>query len=131
MLLKVKLPFEPSGVAAAAAVASLDDGEFLEKSLYNNAQGLKFLTDALKEMDLEIVPSVANFVMVVLESAGEAEQVFEQLLRHGIIVRSLKATGLAHCLRISVGTPEENGLCVETLKNARTQMEVNRYATTY
>lgn len=131
MLLKVKLPFEPSGVAAAAAVAGLDDGEFLEKSLYNNAQGLKFLTNALKEMDMEVVPSVANFVMVVLESAGEAEQVFEQLLRRGIIVRLLKATGLAHCLRISVGTPEENELCVEALKNARAQMEVNRYATTY
>ena len=131
MLLKVKLPFEPSGVAAAAAMGALDDGEFLEKSLYNNAQGLAFLIHALKAMDFEVVPSAANFAMVVFETAGEAQQMFEQLLRHGIIVRPLKATGLAHCLRISVGTPEENELCMEAMRNARPEMEVNRYATTY
>lgn len=130
VLLKVKLPFEPSGVAASAAMGALDDREFLEWSLRNNAQGLAFLTKSLREMDLEAVPSAANFVMAVLETEEQAQEIFEQLLRRGVIVRPLKATGLPNCLRISVGTPEDNEICVDALQRVRVQMEVNRYATT-
>jgi histidinol-phosphate aminotransferase len=129
MLLKVKLPFEPSGVASAAALGALEDREFLQHTLDNNVQGLRFLTKSLRAMDLEIVPSASNFVMVVFETDEEAQQVFEQLLQHGVIVRPLKATGLPRCLRISVGTREENEICVNALTRVRVQMEVNRYAT--
>ncbi len=131
VLLKVKLPFEPSGVAAAAAMGGLEDGEFLRRSLVNNVQGLAFVTQALREMDIEVVPSAVNFVMVVFPTAEDAEHVFEQLLRNGVIVRPLKATGLPCCLRISIGTPEENQICIDALKRVRAQLEVNRYATSY
>lgn len=131
MLLKVKLPFEPSGVAAAAAIGALDDNEFLRRTLDNNTQGLAFLTKSLREIGFEVVPSATNFVMVVFESEEEAHGVFESLLQQGVIVRPLKATGLPHCLRISVGTREENEICVDALKRARVEMEVNPYATSY
>jgi histidinol-phosphate aminotransferase len=131
MLLKIKLPFEPSGVSAAAAYGALDDYEFLQKTLENNARGLAFLNRHLRGMGIEVIPSAANFVTIVLESAEKAQQAFDKLLRRGVIVRPMKATGLAECLRISVGTPEENEMCVEAIEQVHAELEADRYATTH
>lgn len=128
MLLKVKLPFEPSGISAAAALGALDDDEFVQKTIENNARGLAFLQRELRKLGFEAFPSAANFVTIVLESPGQAEQMFERLLRQGVIIRPLKATGLPNCIRISVGTREENDMCVEALKGVRTELEMDRYA---
>ncbi len=117
-LLKVKLPFEPSTPAQAAGIASLDDREFLERSLELNARGLKFLTGRLKALGLRVVDSAANFVLVVFQNVDEAERLSGALLRRGVIVRPLGAFGLPHCLRISTGTDEENRLAVEEIAQA-------------
>ena len=128
MLLKVKLPFEPSGVSAAAAVGALDDHAFVQRTLANNSRGLAFLTRELRESGCHVVPSAANFVMVVMESDRRAQEIFEGLLRRGVIVRPLKATGLPACLRVSVGTREENEMCVEAMKNVFAELEAPDYA---
>jgi histidinol-phosphate aminotransferase len=115
-LLKVKLPFEPSTLAQAAAIGALRDEDFLRRSLDVNSRGLQFLTKALKDLGMDVVPSEANFVMVVLLSEEDVNLLYQRLLQHGIIVRPLKSFGLPRCLRISVGTDEENQLLVEALK---------------
>jgi histidinol-phosphate aminotransferase len=115
-LLKVKLPFEPSTLAQAAGVAALADKEFLHKSLEINARGLKFLTDGLREIGLTVVPSEANFVMVVLPDAAQAAQLTTDLLKQGIIIRPLAGWGLPNCIRISTGTDDDNQRCVETIQ---------------
>lgn len=130
MLLKIKLPFEPGGPASAAALGALEDYEFLQASLANNAAGLRFLVKSLRALEIEAVPSTANFLMLVFQTADEAEQVFQQLLRRGVIVRPLAATGLPHCLRVSVGTPDENEIFIETLQSVTSQLEIKDYATT-
>lgn len=118
-LLKVKLPFEPSTPAQAAGVAALADKEFLHRSLELNARGIRFLTGSLREAGFTVVPSEANFVMAVLPSEQQAMRIFEGLLAQGVIVRPLRAFGLPNCLRISTGTDEDNGMCLEALrKNA-------------
>src|SRR5579884_252442 len=117
-LLKVKLPFEPSTLAQAAGIGALADKEFLHRSLELNARGLKFLTSALEELGLAVVPSEANFVMTVLPGERDAQQVFEELLAQGVVVRPLKAFGLPNCLRISTGTDEDNQLCVAALRRS-------------
>jgi histidinol-phosphate aminotransferase len=117
-LLKVKLPFEPSTPAQAAGVAALEDKEFLHRSLERNARGLRYLTGSLEEMGLTVIPSDANFVMVVLPSEQAACRIFEELLSQGVIVRPLKAFGLPHCLRISTGADEDNQLCISALRRS-------------
>ena len=117
-LLKVKLPFEPSTPAQAAGIGALADKEFLHRSLELNARGLRYLTGALEELGLAVVPSQANFVMTVLPSEQDAQQVFEELLAQGVVVRPLKAFGLPNCLRISTGTDEDNRLCAEALRRS-------------
>jgi histidinol-phosphate aminotransferase len=115
-LLKVKLPFEPSTIAEAAGIAALADKEFLHRSLELNARGLRFLADSLRELGFTMVPSDANFVMVVLPSEADAVRLAEELLRQGVIVRSLQSFGLPHCLRISTGRDEDNQLCIGALQ---------------
>jgi len=117
-LLKVKLPFEPSTPAETAGIAALADKEFLHRSLEVNARGLRYLSAGLEELGLTVVPSEANFVMVVLPEAQDAEKVFEELLAQGVVVRPLKAFGLPNCLRISTGTDEDNQLCVQALRRS-------------
>jgi len=117
-LLKVKLPFEPSTPAQAAGIGALADKEFLHRSLEVNARGLRFLTAALEELGLTVVPSEANFIMVVLPDERDAGRVFEELLAQGVVVRPLKAFGLPNCLRISTGTDEDNQLCVDALRRS-------------
>ncbi|MBL8210013.1 MAG: histidinol-phosphate transaminase [Bryobacterales bacterium] len=114
-LLKVKLPFEPSTLGQAAGIAALQDGEFLTRSLAHNRAAVEFLTKALRGMGLAVVPSKANFVMVVLDSASQAAALNEGLLRKGMIVRHLTGFGLPQALRITAGTNEANALCVEAI----------------
>jgi histidinol-phosphate aminotransferase len=115
-LLKVKLPFEPSGPAQAAGVAALEDREFIHRSLELNVRGRKLFTNVLRQMGFDIVPSEANFVMVPLESAQVASWLTEELLRRGVIVRPLAAFGLPNCVRISTGTDEENQMLIGALE---------------
>jgi histidinol-phosphate aminotransferase len=107
-LLKVKLPFEPSGLAQIAGIAALDDKEFVHRSLELNARGLRLIGDSLREMGFLVIPSEANFVMVRLGSVEAARGLTEGLLKKGVIVRPLGAFGLPECVRISTGTDEDN-----------------------
>jgi histidinol-phosphate aminotransferase len=117
-LLKVKLPFEPSTPAEAAGIGALADKEFLHRSLELNARGLCTLTQGLQELGIEAVPSEANFVMAVLPNEAEAMRLFESLLAQGVVVRPLKAFGLANCLRISTGSDEDNQFCIECMRRS-------------
>jgi histidinol-phosphate aminotransferase len=121
VLLKVKLPFEPSGPAEAAALGALEDREFMLRTVANNSRGLVFLTRSLRNLGFQVVPSAANFIMLVFADPLQAKHVFEVLLSRGVIVRPLAPFGLPQCLRVSVGTPEENEIFIN-------EMEANLYA---
>jgi histidinol-phosphate aminotransferase len=107
-LLKVKLTFEPSSLAAVAGIAALDDHEFVHRSLEMNARGRRLITDGLRQIGFEVVPSEANFIMLPLEDAATASLITEELLHRGLIVRQLGAFGLPQCIRISTGAEEDN-----------------------
>ena len=118
-LLKVKLPFEPATAAQAAALAALDDPGFLQRTLEMNARGLARLAEALAGMGFTVVPSRANFVMIVLPDAATADGLTEDLLRAGVIVRPLASFGLPGCVRVSTGTDDEISLCLDAFQRYR------------
>jgi histidinol-phosphate aminotransferase len=124
-LLKVKLPFEPGTLAQAAGIGALADKEFLHRSLELNARGLKFLTTALGEMGLTVVPSEANFVMLVLPGAEHAARLTQELLQQGFIIRPLASFGLPNCVRISTGTAEDNQRCVAAIQKLEVSLSCN------
>ena len=114
-LLKVKLPFEPGTLAQAAGIGALADKEFAQRSIELNARGVRLLSAALQQLGLEIVPTDANFVMVVLPDETECDRIALALLKQGVITRPLRAFGLPQCLRISTGTDEDNERCIDAL----------------
>jgi histidinol-phosphate aminotransferase len=114
-LLKVKLPFEPGTLSQAAGIAALEDTEFVEKTLANNRDGRAYLARALSELGLKPAPSKANFLMFPLETESRVNDVCNGVLRRGVIVRPLRGFGLPCCVRITVGTPDENREAVSAL----------------
>jgi histidinol-phosphate aminotransferase len=116
-LLKVKLPFEPSTLAQAAGIAALGDTPFLQKTIETNAAGKKILEPAFRRLGLQVIPTDANFFLVPFDTETAALEMYEGLLRQGLIVRPLRPFGLPHCLRITIGTPEQNKFLLDCLQN--------------
>lgn len=113
LLNRVRMPFNVNTLAQAAATAALDDTGFLAKTLSVVHEGLDFLCAALTGRGLKVVPTQANFFIVDVDRP--ADDVFQALLRHGVIVRSMRAYGYPTCIRISVGLPEENRRLLDAL----------------
>jgi len=107
-LWKVKLPFEPSGPAQAAALAALSDVEYLVESLRVNQHGKDYLRRELRRLRIRSYESYTNFLMMQFESREQVEYLFLGLQRQGVITRPLVQAGLPNCLRVSIGLPEEN-----------------------
>jgi histidinol-phosphate aminotransferase len=116
---RIRQPFNVNSLAQAAAIAALNDKEFLKKGAENNAAGYQQMTAAFEELGLEYVPSFGNFVLVrVGDDDGAGARVNLALLKQGVIVRPVGAYGLPQWLRISIGLPQENATFIEALKKA-------------
>jgi histidinol-phosphate aminotransferase len=116
-LAKVRRPFDLTTPAQVAALASIDGEAELSRRRAVNTEGLARLESLLREHGLEPVPSVGNFLYV--DTGNDAGELFERLLREGIIVRPLAGFGSPTAIRISVGTPEELDVLAEVLGRVR------------
>jgi histidinol-phosphate aminotransferase len=114
-LLKVKLPFEPSTPAQAAGIGALRDEAFLSTTLQANAAGKAYLARELPRRGLHPIPTHANFFCVPLKDEQSVDHLYQALLRRGVIIRPLKAFGLPHAVRMTVGTQEQNEILLEAL----------------
>ncbi len=110
---KVRQPFNVTGIAQAAALASLADDEHRRETKRVTDEGRAYLQNEFTAMNLPFVPSVGNFVLL---KVGDGAKVFRALLERRIIVRALKGYKLAEWVRISVGTMEQNRQCIAALK---------------
>ncbi len=112
-LARVRAPFSVNRLAQAAALAALEDSEYIERSRRIVIEGRRYLRARLAELGLRVVPSQANFVLV---DVGDGSRVAQALLAEGVIVRAMGVYGLPSMIRITCGTPEENRRCVEVLE---------------
>jgi histidinol-phosphate aminotransferase len=115
LLNRVRQPFNVNSLAQAAALAALADTDYVAESAALNRAGLAALSAALDTMRVAYVPSHANFLLV---EVGDAAQVYERLLRQGVIVRPVGGYGLPRHLRVTVGLPSENERFVAALASA-------------
>lgn len=110
---RIRAPFNVNALALVGAEAALDDEAFLARSRAVNAEGKALLEPALRARGLGVTPSQTNFLLVDFHRG--AMDVFQELLREGVIVRPMAGYGLPTCQRISIGTPDENRRLLEAV----------------
>jgi histidinol-phosphate aminotransferase len=116
-LLKVKLPFEPAIPAQSAAIAALDDQQYLENTLTVNDKGMRQIIAKFDMFELRYIPSVTNFVTLVFKDGIQAKEFTQKMLENGVILRHLIGFGLPECVRVTIGTVDENNFFIEKLNN--------------
>ncbi len=110
---RVRQPFNVNSLALAAAEAALGDRAHIERSRRLNRDGLRQLEKSCRALGLTFIPSVANFLCIELPRTGA--EVYEALLRLGVITRPVGGYGLPNHLRVTVGTEAENARFAEAL----------------
>lgn len=103
---RVRESFNVNTLGLAAAQAALADAEHLAMACAGNAEQRQSLVDALHAWGLAVSPSQTNFLLV--EFGADTARIEAALLAHGVILRPMGGYGLPDCLRITVGTPEQN-----------------------
>lgn len=110
---RIRPAFNVSNVAQAGAIAALSDMAYVEQVARRTIAERERMQAALSAAGVRFAPSATNFLLV--EIGARAAQVYEQLLRGGIIVRPMAGYGLGHHLRVSIGLPEQNDRLIALL----------------
>jgi len=113
LLNRVRQPFNVNSLAQAAAIAALKDEGFLKETVRLVADELEFIGAALKDLGIEYYNSHANFLLIRVGKS--ADDVFADLLKLGVIVRSMTSYGYPDSIRVNVGLHEENVRLLEAL----------------
>jgi histidinol-phosphate aminotransferase len=113
MLNRVRAPFNVTTLGLVAAVAALGDNAYLVRSRQLNSEGMRQLEAACEQLGLPYIPSVGNFITI--EVGDNALELYQQLLREGVIVRPLAPYKMPRHLRVSIGLPEENEFFIKAL----------------
>jgi histidinol-phosphate aminotransferase len=117
----VRAPFNVTIPALAAAQAALTDTEQAPRAVAMVEAGLAQLQAALPQLGVRLFPSAGNFVLADVAVDGRTgQQVYEALLRHGVIVRPVGGYGLPRCVRITIGTIEQNQRVIAALQHCLT-----------
>ena len=106
ILNRIRPPFNASSLAQAGAMAALRDQTFFRETVSLIHNGLDFMYDTLSRMGIRYFTTQANFFLI--DVGKKADDVFEDLLSKGIIVRSMTSYGYPEYIRVTVGLPEEN-----------------------
>jgi histidinol-phosphate aminotransferase len=111
---RVRNPFNVNELAQVAAVAAIDDYEFIQKSVRLAHQGLDYFYAELKKMALPFIESQGNFLM--FDTLKDVKKVNESLLKRGVILRPISNYGFMTQFRMSTGLQSENERAIAALK---------------
>ena len=114
---KVKPPYNMNEASQQLALKALDNVSLINVWIKETLAQRDRLVLALKDFDfvVDIYPSDANFILV---KTTDANGIYNFLVQKGIIVRNRSKVELCEgCLRITVGTPDENEILLQTLQN--------------
>lgn len=115
-LRRVQEGFPVSHVAQAAALASLERGDLVAERARLNAEGLAYFAAEFDKLGLSYAKPFANFAFVDVRQ--DAREMFQKLMRQGVLVRPGATYDSPTYERVTVGTPEENEIFTGALKKA-------------
>ncbi len=119
VLNRVRPPFNVTLPTQEAGIAALTEPGWVETGFAHNRTQRARLTAALTGYGIRVWPSECNFVLADFGTPEAANAADAALRRRGIIVRAMASYALPHCLRITVGTTEENGMVIDALADWR------------
>jgi len=105
-LMTCRTAFNTSLIAQEAAMAAIDDPEFVEKSREFNRVELEFLRKGLESLPVTIPPSQTNFLLI--DTQKDAGWLFLELQKKGVIVRPMAGYAMPKAIRVSPGLREDN-----------------------
>jgi histidinol-phosphate aminotransferase len=111
---RIRQPFNVNSLAQVAALAALEDESHVLECVRTIEAGRHYLYDEFNNLGVKYVPSRANFILV--DIGRSASDVYQRLLKEGVIVRPMTPFGMESALRVTVGTPQENRRLVKALK---------------
>lgn len=114
LLNRVRQPFNVNSLAQAGAIAALEDKKFLTDTIVLVYDEMDFMYAALDKLGIDYHESQANFFLI--QVGKDADKVFEDLLRQGVIVRSMTSYGFPDCIRVNIGLHQENVRLLEALE---------------
>jgi len=114
---RIRLPFNINTIAQEAAVAAIQDQEFIKKAIKHNIIWKPYIEKELVNLGIKIIPGVGNFVLAKYNNIEQANKCYSYLEENNIFVRKVSEYGLADCLRITVGLEEENIYLIKIIKN--------------
>jgi histidinol-phosphate aminotransferase len=114
ILNRVKAPFNVTRIGQRAALASLENDDYKNRSVSLNRANKAKLLEQLQSLGLRVVPSQTNFLLFFPEIPPADLNV--RLLKEGVIIRPLAGFGIPEGMRVTVGLEEENEFFVEKLK---------------
>ncbi|HUA15824.1 MAG TPA: histidinol-phosphate transaminase [Verrucomicrobiae bacterium] len=111
---RMRNTFSVSSLAQAAALAAIEDHDHIARTVANNASQAPLVGVELSELGYRVVPSAANFLYC--EVGGDASELAARLRAEGISVRALGVWGAPECIRVTIGTPDQNRSFLDAIR---------------
>jgi histidinol-phosphate aminotransferase len=115
---RIRGPFNTALMQQLVGAAAIRDQAHVKRSAAHNAKELAVVTDAIRKAGLRVDDSAANFVLVHFPSEGDksAANADQFLSNNGVILRAVISYGLPNCLRMTIGTEDQNKLAVSLIQ---------------
>lgn len=111
---KVREPFNVNRFAQAAAIEALENKDFLKNVLSYVSEEKNYFYKEFKKLNVSFNPSAANFIFI--DFRRDTADLYNYLLKRGVIIRELKEWGLAKFFRVTIGLHKENKKFIKCLK---------------
>ncbi|MBW6483269.1 MAG: histidinol-phosphate transaminase [Vicingaceae bacterium] len=112
-----RTPFTINVLATVAAIASLNDNDFITYSIKNNKKQRDYLYAGLKNLGFNVLPSQSNFLYLYFYTKLERDVIYDQLIDAGLQTRKMEPFGDEKALRISIGDENANQKIITCLSH--------------
>jgi len=114
---RIRGPFNTALMQQLVGAAAIRDTDHVRRAAAHNAHWLRWVTEQIRATGLRVDDSAANFVLIHFPESGKTAAAADAFLgQGGIILRGVASYGLPDCLRMTIGTEEQNRLAVALLQ---------------
>lgn len=108
-------PFDLNSYGQVLAARIIDEEKYVQKVREENKKALRMYEEAFEALNIEYIKSYASFI--VLKLKGRSSELTNYLREKGIIVKDGNLIGIEGCVRISMGTEEQNKTVIKEIEN--------------